>query len=139
MLTSSSDKALISALPDEILQRIFTLLKNYSSAVHTLRLLSGVCKRWQALLFDPKGEPSLIDGTHVLNANIHADVFWYASAGDLLNHLEIPWHRKFEAAACGAWMQRHLQSGALHWPLHIHSVYTTENDDNSSPPHKSEV
>ncbi len=137
---SSCDKALISALPDEILQRIFTLLTNHYSAVHVLRFLSGVCKRWQALLIDPKGEPMLTHRTLVFNANFYGNVFWHVSAGDMLNHLQLPWHcDNFEAAACGAWVQRHMQTGALHWPLDILSVDNTEIDDENPPPKKSEV
>ncbi|BDA49342.1 probable leucine-rich repeat-containing G-protein coupled receptor [Coccomyxa sp. Obi] len=110
---SGRDEALISALPDDILQKIFKLLKIYSLNESLLLLLSGVCKRWQALIFDP--------------------------TGDLLNTLQIPWHRdNFSAAACGAWVHRHLQSGALHWPLHIFSIDRTENHGGFPRPNKSE-
>ncbi|BDA49343.1 probable ras suppressor protein 1 at C-terminar half [Coccomyxa sp. Obi] len=110
---SSCDKALISALPDDILQKIFKLLNCDTSAGHLVRLLSGVCKRWQALIFDP--------------------------TGDLLKNFHLSWHRdNFNAAACGAWLQRHLQTGALHWPLGVTILDIRQNHEHLLSANKSE-
>lgn len=53
---SSYDKAPISVLPDEILQKILRMSACHQYIGPVLRMLSGVCKRWQAVIFDPKGD-----------------------------------------------------------------------------------